>query len=256
MAIHNTAIVDSGAGIGSNVTIGPFAIVESGAVIGSDTEVMSHAVIKCGARIGNGCRIHHGAVIGDLPQDTKFKGENTPLIIGDNCIVREYATLHRACGEGEETVIGNNCMLMVSTHVAHNCRVGNNVIMANIAALGGHVEVGDNVFVGGLAAVHQFVRIGSYSIIGGGSAITADVPPYMMAVDRSICAINTVGLQRAGFSPQTRSAVKKAFRALYRENRSLVSAMSYLRENFADMPEIAYLIEFLEKSKRGICPGR
>lgn len=260
MSVHETAVIHPKAVIEDSVEIGPFAVVEEDTVIKSGTRIYSHAVIRKGTRIGRNCEIHHGAVLGDTPQDTKFGGETSYLIIGDGNIIREFATLHRASGEGGETVIGDNNMLMAQTHVAHNCRIGNNSVMANLATLGGHCVVEDRVFIGGLAGAHQFVRIGSMAMVGGGSILFEDVPPYMTSAGGYrpfICGLNTVGLLRNELSGETRSELKKAYRIMYKSgNSSLKLAIARISEELKPTEEVKHLLDFLKNTKRGICRGK
>lgn len=260
MLAHETAVIHPKADIDDNVEIGPFAVIEKDTIIRSGTRVYSHAVIKKGTRIGRNCEIHHGAILGDTPQDTKFEGETSYLKIGDGNVIREFATLHRASGEGGETVIGDNNMLMVQTHVAHNCRVGSNVVMANLATLGGHCVVEDRVFMGGMAGAHQFVRIGSMAMVGGASILFEDMPPYMMSAGGYrpfICGLNTVGLLRAELSGETRSELKKAYRIMYKSgNCSLTTAIARISDELKMTDEVGHLLGFLKNSKRGICRGK
>jgi len=228
--------------------------------IGGGCRIMSHAVIKTGTRMGKNNTVHHGAILGDTPQDIKFGGEESFLIIGDGNIIREYATLHKASGEGCETVIGSECMLMAQTHVAHNCRIGNKVVMANLATAGGFVEVGDRVFFGGVSGAHQFCRIGTMAMVGGGSMIFEDIPPYMTAAGGYrpfICGLNTVGLLRAELPAKSRSELKKAYRIMYKPGcGSMDEMINRLCSELEQVPEVQTLIEFIRNSKRGLCAGR
>ena len=260
MKAHRTAIIDPKAELDDDVEIGPYAIIEEGTRIGAGCRIMSHAVIKTGTRMGRNNIVHHGAALGDTPQDIKFGFEESFLTIGDGNIIREYATLHRASGEGNETVIGDECMLMAQTHVAHNCRVGNKVVMANLATLGGFVEVEDRVFFGGVSGAHQFVRVGTMAMVGGGSMLFEDVPPYMTAAGGYrpiICGLNTIGLLRAELDPESRSELKKAYRIMYKSGCGPLEEMiQRLGEQLKPVPEVKHLIEFLSKTKRGISAGR
>lgn len=259
MQAHETAVIHASAQIGEGVRIGAYSVIEADTVIGDNTEIANHVTVKQFTRIGPDCRIHTGAVLGDLPQDTKFKGETSYLTIGRGNVIREYATLHRASGEGAETVIGDHNMFMAQTHVAHNCRVGSFVNMANLATLGGFVQVGDRAFLGGLCAAHQFVRIGTLVMAGGGSILLEDAPPYMTVAGGyrpPVVSLNTVGLMRAGLSQETRSELKKAFRILFKSGETVSRAAARIRQELVQTPEIEHLAAFLDSSERGICSGK
>lgn len=253
--IHPTAIVDAGAELGLGVQIGAFAIVEADVVIGDGTILHPRGVVLSGSKIGRDCEIHHGAVLGGPPQDVKFKGEKSFLVIGDRNRIREYATMHRATGEGCSTVVGDDNFFMAYAHVGHNARVGNRINFANCANLGGHVEIGDNAFVGGMTGFHQFVKVGEYAMIGGGSAVLEDVPPYMMTWNggrAAVCALNTIGMTRAGFSPEARAEIKRAFKVIYRSNHTKDEAVRILEEKYSESPAVMKLARFLKESTRGI----
>lgn len=259
MQAHETAVIHASAQIGEGVRIGAYSVIEADTVIGDNTEIANHVTVKQFTRIGPDCRIHTGAVLGDLPQDTKFKGETSYLTIGRGNVIREYATLHRASGEGAETVIGDHNMLMAQTHVAHNCRVGSFVNMANLATLGGFAQVGDRAFLGGLCAAHQFVRIGTMAMAGGGSILLEDAPPYMTVAGGyrpPVVSLNTVGLMRAGLSQETRSELKKAYRILFKSGETVSRAAARIRQELVQTPEIEHLAAFLDSSERGICSGK
>jgi len=254
--IHKTAIIDPKAKIDAGVEIGPYCIVRKGVRISKGTRLVSHVIIDGNTEIGKNCTFHPFSSIGFPPQDLKYRGEPTKLIIGSNNIVREYVTIHRASVGGDETtVVGSNNYFMAYVHIAHNCRVGNHVIMANVATLAGHVVVEDFTIIGGLAAVHQYTRIGRYAMVGGLSGVAQDIPPYMVAAGprAKLFGPNTIGLKRHGFSDQAITAIKKAYKILFREKRSLKDAIRKIREDFVEFPEIDHLIEFIEKNKRGIC---
>jgi len=254
--IHKTAIIDPKAKIGAGVEIGPYCIVKKGVHIKKGTKLLSHVIIEGNTEIGENCTFYPFSSIGFPPQDLKYRGEPTKLIIGSNNIIREYVTIHRASVGGDETTfVGSHNYFMAYVHIAHNCKVGNHIIMANAATLAGHVVVEDFTIIGGLAAVHQFTRIGQYAMVGGLSGVVQDIPPYMVAAGSraKLFGPNTIGLKRHGFSDQAITAIKKAYKILFREKRSLKDAIRQVREDFADFPEIGHLIEFIEKNKRGIC---
>ena len=259
ISIDPRAAVSPKARLGTNVSIGPFTIVEDGAVIGDGSTVGGNALIGLGARIGRECRVHHGAVIGHAPQDLKYAGEPTTCEIGDRTTVREYAVLHRGTGEGGRTVIGNNCFIMAFAHVAHDCRVGDHVIMANAAMLAGHIQVEDWVTIGGITPVHQFVSIGQHAMIGGGLRVHKDVPPYILAGGEPLVfeGLNSIGLRRRGFTPEVIGALDRAYAVIYRSGLNVTQALARIRQDasLAGLREVQNVIEFAEKSKRGILPA-
>ena len=252
--IHHSALVDKEAHIDDGVVIGPFSIIGKGVRIGKNTKISSHVVIEKTV-LGKNCEVFPHTSIGLPPQDIKYSNEDTIVKIGDNNIIREYSTIHRASvGDDNETFIGNNNFLMAYVHVAHNCKIANNVTMANCATLAGHVELGDYVIVGGLVAVHQFTRIGSYAMIGGFSGIGMDVPPYMMASGSraSLYGLNVIGLKRRGFSEESINDLKECYKILYKNNLTLAESLRTISEQIRPSQEVRHLIEFIEKNKRGI----
>jgi len=254
--IHSTALVDAKAEIDAQVEVGPFCIVKPGVRIRRGTKLVSHVIVEGSTEIGENCVVHPFSSIGFAPQDLKYKGEHTRLVIGNNNIIREYVTIHRASVGGEGiTSIGNNNFLMAYVHVAHDCRIGSHVIMANAATLAGHVLIEDHAVIGGLVAIHQFTRIGSYAMVGGFSGIGQDIPPYMVAsgARAKLFGPNTVGLKRHGFPDATVNGIKKAYKILFREKRTLKDALKKIQEDIPATDEIRHLIEFIEKNKRGIC---
>jgi len=252
--IHPTALVDKHAELGEGVEIGPNTIIGPDVTVGEGTRIAANCLIDGWTAIGRDCRIHHAAAVGGEPQDLKYRGERTRVRIGDGNILREFVTIHRATGEGTETVIGDRNFLMAYVHVAHNCTVGSGVTIANSANMGGHVLVDDFATIGGVTPIHQFVRIGRYSIIGGGSRIPMDVAPYVKVAGNPprVSGLNTIGLQRRGFSPETMGVLKQAYRLIFRSNLNVSQAVERLRADFQPTPEITYLIEFIEGSTRGI----
>lgn len=252
--IHPTAIVDSTAEIGQDVTIGPYAVIEGNVVIGEGSSIGHGAHIAWGSRLGKDVRIFSYAVVGSVPQDMKFGGEETTLEIGDRTIVREFVTLNRGTSAHRRTVIGSDCMLMSYSHVAHDCIVGDHCILANSATLAGHVTLEDWVNVGGLVPVHQFVRIGCHAMIGGGWRVPKDVPPYTTAAGDPLkpIDINKIGLSRRGFTEESISQLKKAYRVLFRSKNDMKTALAEL-ETLGDLgPEVAHLREFIVSSERGV----
>ncbi len=252
--IHPTAIVHADAQIGNNVTIGPFAVVDGDVVIGDDTEIGSHTYIADGARIGKNCRIHKGAVVATIPQDLKFENEQTVFEIGDNTTVREFCTLNRGTSESGKSRVGSHCLLMAYAHVAHDCEIGDNVILANAVQVAGHVTIEDWAIIGGLTGIHQFCHVGRHSMIGGHFRAVHDVPPYIIASEEPLqfAGVNAVGLRRRGFSPDTRSKIKAAYRLLYRSNLNVTQAVERIKEEIEIIPEVQHILTFIEESDRGV----
>ena len=256
--IHDTAIIEDGAVIGKNVTIGPYAVIKHDVELGDGCIVGPHVVIHPYTYIGKDCRFFPGASIGGEPQDLKFAGEPSSPVNGDRCTFRECCTVSRATGEGNETRLGNDILMMAYTHVAHNCVVGNNVIMSNVATLAGHVVVEDRAIIGGLAAVHQFCRIGRNAMVGGMSRISQDVPPFMLVSGDPafVAGLNSVGLARAGMPLEIRSQLKKAFRILYRSGLPLEQAVETMEQELDSSEPVEHLMRFLRNVERGIIHTR
>jgi UDP-N-acetylglucosamine acyltransferase len=252
--ISHAAFVDPNARIGKGVRIGPNTIVGPNVEIGDGTVVGANCLIDGWTTIGSQCRIWHCAVIGVEPQDFKFKGARSFVRIGDGNTIREFATIHRATGEDSETVVGNGNYIMAYVHIAHNCRVGNSTVLSNAVNMAGHVTIEDHAAVSGLSVVHQFVRIGEYSFTGGGSRVPMDIVPYIKAAGNPpvINGLNTVGLQRHGFSPDTIKVLKQAYRLLFRSGLNVSSAVERIKSDLPQIPEIKHLIDFISKSERGI----
>jgi UDP-N-acetylglucosamine acyltransferase len=256
--IHPTAIVDQTVELGRDVTVGPYSLIQGRVVIGDETQIGSHVVIKDLTTIGGRCRIFQFAVLGEIPQDLKFKGEESHLVIGEGNTIREFATMHRGTeGGGGVTRIGNRNLFMAYTHVAHDCQVGDGVIMSNAATLGGHITVEDHAILGGLSAVHQFCRIGRHAFVGGCSAVHRDVPPYAMAVGNraKLVGLNLVGLKRHGFPEATLHALKRAYELLFLSELNQKEAMERIRQEYPQVPEVQHLLKFLETSERGLLPA-
>jgi UDP-N-acetylglucosamine acyltransferase len=255
-SVDPRAAVSSKAQLGAEVRVGPFTIIEDGAIVGDGTVIHGNALIGSGARIGRRCEIHHGAVVGHVPQDLKYRGEPTTCEIGERTIVREYATLHRGTGDDGRTVIGSDCMIMGYCHIAHDCRLGHHVIMANAAMLAGHVEIQDYVILGGVTPVHQFVRIGAHSMIGGGLRIPKDVPPFVLVGGTPAVfeGLNQIGLRRRGFTKETLDAIHAAYQHLYRSGLNVSQALNRLREDAVLMKvaEVRAVVDFVAGSTRGI----
>lgn len=255
MSIHPTAIVAPTARLGSGVTIGPYSTIGDHVALGDGTTVGAHVVIEGGAQVGRNCRIFSHAVLGSEPQDLKFRGEKSMLIVGDGTVIREFATLNRATsGGGGKTVVGRGCLIMAYAHVAHDCVLEDDVVLANVVQLAGHVHVEAGASIGGSTAVHQFVRIGALAFVGGASRVVQDVPPYTRAAGNpmKLYGVNAVGLERAGFDPETRRALKRAHRLLFNSRRPLTGALEEVRLELGDIPEVARLVDFVTRSQRGV----
>jgi UDP-N-acetylglucosamine acyltransferase len=252
--IHSSAIVSPKAQIGENVTIGPFAIIEDGVVVGDGCTIVSSSRIASGAVLGKNVKVFHGAVIGTIPQDLKFEGEETRAVIGDNTVVREYATINRGTKAHGETTIGQNCFLMAYSHVAHDCIIGNNVILANSVNLAGHIEIDDYAIIGGVVPVHQFVKIGAHSMVGGGFRIPQDICPYSLAAGYplKVMGLNAVGLKRRGFKPEAIKALQLAFKFLFQSKLNTTQAVEKIKSEMEIIPEVKVILDFLERSNRGI----
>jgi UDP-N-acetylglucosamine acyltransferase len=252
--IHDTALVHPKARLGGNVIVGPYSIIGERVRIGDNCTVGSCVLIEGRTVIGERNRIFHGASIGTVPQDLKYRGADSMVVIGDNNILREYVTVNIATNDGEQTVIGNDNLLMAYVHVAHNCRIGNHVVLANSVNLAGHVTIQDYAIVGGVVPVHQFVTIGAHSIIGGGSRIPKDIPPFLKVAGNPprIGGLNSVGLKRRGFTIEQRMALKKAFGILYRNDLNVSQAVAAIERELPRTPEIEILLDFIRASKRGI----
>jgi UDP-N-acetylglucosamine acyltransferase len=249
------AVVDKKALIGDDVVIGPHSVIGPDVTIGRGCALGAHVVIDGFTTIGENNRIFTGAVIGSPPQDLKYRGEKTRLIIGDNNTIREYATINTSTSEEHETRVGDNNLLMAYAHIAHECALRNGIVLANNATLAGHVTVEDKVILGGLAAVHQFVRIGTMAIVGGCSKAIQDVLPYSMVDGHPTMwhGVNFVGLKRNGVSEDVRAKLKKAFKILCRSNLNTTQAVEKIRAELDSCAEISHLIAFIETSSRGIC---
>lgn len=251
--IHPTAIIDSRAELEPTVEVGPYAVIDGHVTLGPGCKVGPHVYITGHTRIGANNRFYAGCVVGEAPQDVKYKDEPTELHIGDDNLIREGATIHRSAKMGAATVIGSDNFLMVNSHIAHNVILGNHVIIANGALLAGHVEVGDRVFISGNCLVHQFCRVGTLAMMQGGSAISRDLPPFTVARrSNGMCGLNAVGLRRAGLKPEERLELKKLYHQLFRAQTNLSSALAQAQKEFTSAPA-KVLLDFVASSKRGVC---
>lgn len=253
--IHSMAVVHPKAFIDEGVKIGPFAVIGEHVKIGKDTVVGAGAHVKGYTEIGKSCQIFSYAVIGSPPQDLKYFGEKSHLIIGNENVIREFVTINPGTGEGAATRIGDKNLLMAYCHVAHDCQIGNENIFSNVVNFAGHVHVADKVVVGGLAAVHQFCRIGPYAIVGGCSKVVQDIPPFALCDGHpaKVRGVNYVGLKRRGVSPETIRALKQVFKVLFFSNHLLSTAREMIDEHLKRIPEINTLLDFVSASQRGIC---
>lgn len=255
MNIHPTAVVHSNARIAEGVEIGPYSVIGEQVTIGKDTKIASHVLIEGWTTIGERNHIHSFSSIGTPPQDIGYRNEETYLIIGNDNVIRECATVHRATTKADlKTEIGDKNFLMAYSHVAHDCKLANNIIMANSVALGGHIVIGDHAILGGIVAVHQFVKIGAYSIIGGQSAVSQDIPPYVSAAGNraQLYGLNLVGLKRKGFSDAVITTLKKAYKIIFRSGLTQDEALRKTLEEFPDSSEVQMLVDFIRASKRGV----
>lgn len=253
--IHKTAIIDAKAELDSGVEIGPYCIIGPQVKIAKNTKLAPHVVIDGWTKIGEGCRIFQFASLGAIPQDLKYKGEESWVILGNNNTIREFVTIHRGTAQsGGKTIIGDNNFLMAYSHVAHDCKIGNQVILANAATLAGHIEIEDYAIVGGLVGIHQFLRLGRHCIIGGGSGVNQDIPPYMMANGQraKLYGVNNIGLKRHNFSPEAVSNLKKAYHIIFRSGLTVKKALDQVQTEIKNSPEVDHLISFIKSSERGI----
>ena len=252
--IHPTAIVESGAELDAGVTVGPYALVGAQVRVGAETQIGAHVILEGRTEIGPRCQIGPQAIIGSAPQDLKYHDEPTRVVIGAECRIREFATVHRASTGGHGvTTVGPGCFLMAYTHVAHDCELGEQVIMANQASLAGHVSVGPHVIIGGMTGIHQFVRIGEYAFVGACSAVLQDIPPYVKAQGNRAkpFGLNLVGLRRHGFSSEAVHALKEAYALVFASEQNTSQALAEL-EAEALPPEVRRFVDFIKRSQRGI----
>ncbi|OQY18650.1 MAG: acyl-[acyl-carrier-protein]--UDP-N-acetylglucosamine O-acyltransferase [Desulfobacteraceae bacterium 4572_35.1] len=253
--IHPTAIIEPGAILGSNVKVGAYTIVREHVVIGDGTVIGPHVVIEGRTTIGCDNEIFQFASIGAIPQDLKFNGEESSLTIGDRNKIREFVTMHLGTEDGGgKTVIGNDNLFMAYIHVAHDCILGNHIILANNATLAGHVEVDDYAILGGMSAVHQFTKVGAHVMASGGSMIAQDLPPYVIAQgDRAkTVGLNLIGLKRRGFSKETLSAIKKAYKLVFRTGLRQEEALKQIADTVEQFPEVVAFTDFIRNSERGV----
>lgn len=252
--IHPTAIIANPRLIPDSVTIGPYSIIEDDVVIGENVWIDSHVSIKTWARIGSGCKIFHGAAIAGPPQDLKYAGEKTELILGANCTIREFVTLNRGTTAHGKSEIGDNCLFMAYSHVAHDCTVGSNVVIANIVEMGGHVEIGRHATIGGGTVIHQFCHIGEHCMIGGGFKVSQDIIPFSLNGGYPLRCLgpNSIGLRRRDFSDQTIARIKTAFHFLLSSRLKTSDALKKIENEIEPIPEVKRIVEFIRSSERGV----
>ena len=249
--IHPEAKVDP------SVQVGPFVYIDKDVEIGAGTIIDANATILEGTRIGKNCHIFPSAVVGAVPQDLKFKGEKTYVFIGDNTTIRECATVHRGTASKGKTVVGNNCLIMAYSHVAHDCILHDHIIMSNATQLAGEVEVDDWAILGGGTLVHQFSHIGAHVMIQGGTRVNKDIPPFIIAARDpvSYCGINSVGLGRRGFTKEQLSSIQETYRLLYMSGLNVSQALQQITETLPQTPERGMIVEFIKASPRGVVRG-
>lgn len=255
--ISKLSHIHPNAKIGKNVTIEPFVVIHENVEIGDNTWIGSNACIMSGARIGKNVQIFPSAVISAIPQDLKYRGEDTLAIIGDNTIIREFVTVNKGTIANNETVIGKNCLIMATAHVAHDCIIGDNCILANASLLAGHVIIEDWAIVGGMSAIHQFVKIGKHSMISGGSLVRMDVPPYVKAAREplSYVGVNSIGLDRRGFKKEQIDEIQNIYRHIYLSKLTVSKAVEQVEANISPSPERDEIVNFIKNSERGIMKG-
>ncbi len=252
--IHPTALVDPGARLGDGVEVGPFAIIGPDVIVGDRCKIGPRAMLERYVRLASDVSIGAGTILGGAPQDFKFKDEETWVEVGEGTVIREYSTVNRGTTATGKTVVGSRCFLMSYVHLAHDCHVGDRVIIANGTQVAGHVTIHDNANLSGLNAIHQFVTIGSYAFVGGCTRVNQDVPPYVKAVGNpmELFGLNSIGLQRAGFAPETIAGLKRAYRLFFNSDLNLTQAVERARLDLPDLPEIERFIAFVESSGRGV----
>jgi len=256
MRIHSTAVVSPEASLAEGVEVGAYSVIGPGVTIGKNTILGSHVVIERDTDIGEDCRISSFCSLGGDPQDLKYEGEKTRVVIGNHNVLRAYVTVNRArSGDFGVALLGDHNLIMAYCHVAHNCKLGNNIIISNASHLAGHIHVDDYAIISGMVGIHQFTRIGAHCIIGGASAVTQDIPPYVTAAGNhaKLYGLNLIGLERRGFSKETIAALKEAYRIIFRSPLRLEAALERVRTTVTDTPEVRNFIEFIQTSERGVC---
>ncbi len=255
--ISNQSYIHPEAKLGENVTVEPFAFIDKNVEIGDGSIIMSGANVRSGSRIGKNCRISPGAVIGDIPQDLKFRGEETLAIIGDNTIIKECATVNRGTASKGQTVVGNDCLIMAYAHIAHDCILRNHIIIGNATQLAGEVEVDDFAILSGGTLVHQFTRISKNVMVQGGTRLGKDLPPYIIAGREPVCysGVNLIGLKRHNFSTEKINEIQEIYRIIYQSGHNFSDAIAIIEKDFQRTPEMELIVDFVKTSPRGIVRG-
>jgi|SRR6185312_1947299 len=255
--ISPLAHIHKGAKLGTNVTVEPFAVIHDNTVIGDGTVIESHAVIMPGARIGKHCHIHPGAIIAGLPQDLKFAGEETTAEIGDNSVIREFATINRGTKANWKTILGKSCLIMSYAHIGHDCILGDHVILSGYCGLAGHVTIDDHAILEGYSAVQQFIHIGAHTFVAGGSKVRKNIPPYVKCAREplSYIGVNSVGLTRRGFSAETIKQIEDTYRILYVKGASITTALKQIEAEIPASAEKDHIVKFIQASENGIMRG-
>jgi UDP-N-acetylglucosamine acyltransferase len=253
-SVHPSAVISPQAKLGKNVTIGPFAIIGEGCEVGDGCVIAPHVILERNVKLGANVKVGAGTILGGEPQDLKFGGEETTVEIGEGTTIREYTTINRGTTHSFKTTVGRNCLLMSYVHLAHDCQIGDGVILSNVVQLAGHVIVEDKAIISGLTAVHQFVRVGRHSFIGGCSRVTKDIPPFLKAAGNPVqlYGLNTIGLQRGGFSEEVLRELKRAYRLFFRSDLNLGQAMEQAKAELEPFAEVNELVKFVEASERGV----
>lgn len=251
---HSSSVISPKSEIGTNVKIGPFSCIYENVEIGNDCQIMNNVTILPGARIGNGVKIFPGAVVGAVPQDLKFKGEDTLAIVGDNTTIRECVTINRGTASKGKTVVGNGCLLMAYVHVAHDCKIGNGVIVSNAVQFGGEVVVDDHAVIGGGSLIHQFCHLGKYIMLQGGALVNKDIPPYVKAAREpiSFVGLNAIGLHRHGFSKEDVQIISDIYRILYMSDLNVTNAVKLIIQTLPESGFRDEIVNFVENSERGV----
>ncbi len=252
--IHKTVIISDKAELHESVEVGPFCVIEDNVVVDEGSVIGPHVQLASGARLGKNVRVFQGAVIGSVPQDLKFEGEESLANIGDNTIVREYATINRGTSESGSSDVGANCLLMAYSHIAHDCKIGNNVILANSVNLAGHIHIDEYAIIGGVVPVHQFVHIGAHSMIGGGFRVPQDVCPYALVggYPMKVMGLNIIGLRRRGFAREAIGVLQSVFKYLFFSNLNTKQAVAKIEDSVEKTPEVQVVLDFIANATRGL----
>jgi UDP-N-acetylglucosamine acyltransferase len=250
--VHPTAIVEKDCELADDVEVGPYSIVRSGSVLGAGTTLDAHCLIEH-TTLGRECHLHFGAALGGVPQDQSYRSEPTRVLVGDRNTIREYVTVHRATGEGNATRLGNDNMLMASTHLGHNCELGDQVTLSTLSGMSGHTIIEDHAIIGGMVGSHQRVRVGKLAMVSGFSKMSQDIPPFCLADGKPARVIgrNLVGLRRAGYDSDVRRALQRAFRLIYRSGLDLAGALDRVANELGSFREVQYLVEFINRMRNG-----